>query len=68
MSKNIRLSKVALGINKVQKLLHTSTIAALENKLLEVPRGKAVVLLDQHYRKIDCGKFTVLVPVKAHPR
>jgi hypothetical protein len=54
----------AIGIRKVQKLLRAHTLGALEKKLCEVPKGQAVVLLDRRYTKVDCGKFTVLVPKK----
>ena len=51
-------------MTKVQKLLGISSFWDLEKKLCEVPKGQAVVLLDKHYTKIDCGKFIVLVPRK----
>lgn len=54
----------AVGLQKVVKLLRARTLGALEKKLCEVPKGQAVVLLDKHYTKVDCGKFTVLVPKK----
>jgi len=47
----------------VEKLLGAG-LWDLEQKLFEVPKGKAVVLLDKHYTKVDCGNFTVLVPRK----
>jgi hypothetical protein len=56
--------KLSSGMTKVQKLLGISSFWDLEKKLCEVPKGQAVVLLDKHYTKIDCGKFIVLVPRK----
>ena len=55
-------------MTKVQKLLRISSFWDLEKKLCEVPKGQAVVLLDKHYTKVDCGKFTVLVPKKVKKR
>ena len=64
MSPKTKLPKTVSGIIKVQKLLRVRTLGALEKKLCEVPKGLAVVLLDKRYTKIDCGKYTVLVPKK----
>ena len=58
----------AVGLQKVVKLLRVHTLGALEKKLCEVPKGQAVVLLDRHYTKVDCGKFIVLVPKKVKKR
>jgi hypothetical protein len=56
--------KLISGMTKVQKLLRVSSFWDLEKKLCEVPKGQAVVLRDKRYTKIDCGKFTVLIPNK----
>jgi hypothetical protein len=62
MPSKTKQSKVIAGVHKAMKLLRVYTLAALEKKLCEVPKGQAVVLRDKRYMKIDCGKFTVLVP------
>jgi hypothetical protein len=62
MSPKTKKSKVIAGVHKAMKLLRVRTLAALEKKLCEVPKGQAVVLRDKRYTKIDCGKFTVLIP------
>jgi len=59
--------KLISGMTKVEKLLGAG-LWDLEQKLFEVPKGKAVVLLDKHYTKVDCGNFTVLVPKKVKKR
>jgi hypothetical protein len=64
MSPKTKQSKVIAGVRKAMKLLRVRTLGALEKELCEVPKGQAVVLRDKRYTKIDCGKFTVLVPRK----
>jgi len=60
--------KLISGMTKVQKLLGVASFWDLEKNLYQVPYGKAVVLQDKHYTKIDCGNFTVLVPKKVKKR
>lgn len=64
MPPKTKQSKVITGVRKAMKLLRVRNLGALEKKLCEVPKGQAVVLRDKRYTKIDCGKFTVLVPKK----
>jgi hypothetical protein len=64
MPSKTKQSKVITGVHKTMKLLRVGNLHALEKKLCEVPKGQAVVLRDKRYTKIDCGKFTVLVPQK----
>lgn len=62
MPSKTKQSKVITGVEKVMKLLRIGNLYALEKKLCEVPKGKVVVLLDKKYTKVDCGKYTMLVP------
>jgi len=62
MPPKTKQSKVITGVHKVMKLLRARNLHALEKMLCEVPQGTAVVLRDKRYTKVDCGKFTVLIP------